>query len=138
MEFAGLSRTTEKVVRATIVLDDEPCTAPDARVRRLYRRADKQILQALEVYGYYAPTISKSLELHKDCWRARFTIKRGPRVHLRKVTIGVSGSGGGDKAVTRYLATQPFKTGEGLTIQAAVYQCDTQVKPNFAFTNRIG
>ncbi len=54
VNYQGLSRTTEKVVRATMALDDEPCSAPDARVRRLYRRADREILQALEVYGYYA------------------------------------------------------------------------------------
>ena len=33
--FEGLSRTTEEIVRATMALDDEPCTAPDARVPRL-------------------------------------------------------------------------------------------------------
>ena len=94
MEFQGLSRTTEKIVRASVALDDEPCTAPDARVRRLYRRADSEIRQALEVYGYYAADDRQDAgERDEDCWRARFTIDRGPRVQLRKVRIGVSGAG---------------------------------------------
>ncbi|MEO7387317.1 MAG: autotransporter assembly complex family protein [Gammaproteobacteria bacterium] len=97
VDFEGLSRTTEKVVRATVALEDEPCTAPDARVRRLYRRADKEIVQALEVYGYYAPTIEKALERDSKCWRARFRIVRGPRVRLRNVRIGVTGAGQSDK-----------------------------------------
>ncbi len=70
--FKGLSRTTEKIVRATVVLAAEPCTRSDARVRRLYRRADTEIRQALEVYGYYAPTIDKTLGREGDCWQARF------------------------------------------------------------------
>ena len=118
VDFKGLSRTTEKIVRATIALDDEPCTAPDARVRRLYRRADQEILQALEVYGYYAPTITKTLESEKDCWRASFRIDRGPRVRLRTVALGVSGAGQGDAALTRLLAVDELKAGEGLNQRA--------------------
>ena len=118
VDFKGLSRTTEKIVRATIALDDEPCTAPDARVRRLYRRADREILQALEVYGYYAPTITKTLGSEKDCWRASFRIDRGPRVRLRQVALSVSGAGQGDAALTRLLAVDDLKAGEGLNQRA--------------------
>ena len=118
VDIAGLSRTTETMVRATVALDNEPCTAPDARVRRLYRRADKEILQALEVYGYYAPIIKKSLDRDKDCWRARFSIDRGPQVRLRNVRIAVSGTATSDKAVTTYIASQPFVQGDGLNQRA--------------------
>ncbi|MBL8199583.1 MAG: outer membrane protein assembly factor [Chromatiales bacterium] len=119
VKFEGLSRTTEKVVRATVALVDEPCAAPDARVRRLYRRADQQILQALEVYGYYAPTIDKSLERDQDCWRARFTINRGPRVKLRDVRIGVTGAGQSDSALAGLLAKRDgLAPGEGLNQRA--------------------
>lgn len=117
--FDGLSRTTEKVVRATVALDDEPCTAPDARVRRLYRRADRQILQALEVYGYYAPTIDKSLERDKDCWRASFRIDRGPRVKLRNVRIGVTGAGQADRELAGALRrSDDLVAGKGLNQRA--------------------
>ncbi len=118
VEFKGLSRTTEKVVRATIALDDEPCTAPDARVRRLYRRADQEILQALEVYGYYAPTIVKTLGSAKGCWRASFSIDRGPRVKFRKVALSVSGAGQGDATLTRLLAVGELAVGKGLNQRA--------------------
>ncbi|MEO8445119.1 MAG: autotransporter assembly complex family protein, partial [Gammaproteobacteria bacterium] len=118
VEFEGLSRTTEKIVRATIALADEPCTAPDARVRRLYRRADKEIRQALEVYGYYAPTIDKSLDRDKDCWRAKFKIKRGPRVRLRNVSIVISGAGATDKDLRRLLDKADIARGEGLNQRA--------------------
>lgn len=118
VDFQGLSRTTEKVVRATISLDDEPCSAADARVRRLYRRADRQILQALEVYGYYAPTIEKSLERDDKCWNAQFRIKRGPRVRLRTVSISITGAGQSDPGLTPLLVNNDFTAGEGLNQRA--------------------
>jgi translocation and assembly module TamA len=119
VEFEGLSRTTERVVRATVALDDETCAAPDARVRRLYRRADRQIREALEVYGYYAPTIGKTLTRDEDCWRATFTIVRGPRVRLRTVRIGVTGPGQTDAGLTAVLAApDDLVPGEGLNQRA--------------------
>jgi len=118
VEFEGLSRTTERIVRATVALTGEACNAPDARVRRLYRRADKQILQALEVYGYYAPTIEKTLDKGQDCWRARFTIDRGPRVKLRTVRIGVTGAGSTDRGLAAALRRGDFAAGEGLNQRA--------------------
>jgi translocation and assembly module TamA len=114
VDYQGLSRATEKVVRATVALDDEPCTAPDARVRRLYRRADREILKALEVYGYYAASIEKSLERDDKCWQASFRIKRGPRVRLRTVTIKVTGAGQSDAGLTSLLVNDDLITGKGL------------------------
>lgn len=116
--FEGLSRSTEKVVRATVVLASESCTAPDARVRRLYRRADTEIRQALEVYGYYAPTIDKSLDRAGDCWQATFTIKRGPRVKIRSLQVSVSGPGAADEVLSGRDAQPDFAVGEGLNQRA--------------------
>jgi len=118
VDYQGLSRTTEKVVRATVALDDEPCSAPDARVRRLYRRADREILQALEVYGYYAATIEKSLARDDNCWKATFRVRRGPRVHLRTVTIGITGAGKADPVLTKLLKDDDLVAGKGLNQRA--------------------
>lgn len=116
--FKGLSRTTEKIVRATVVLAGEPCTASDARVRRLYRRADTEIHQALEVYGYYAPTIEKTLGREGDCWQARFTVKRGPRVKIRSLKIAISGPGADDRILSGRGAEPGFAVGDGLNQRA--------------------
>jgi translocation and assembly module TamA len=100
------------------VLASESCTAPDARVRRLYRRADTEIRQALEVYGYYAPTIDKSLGRDGDCWQATFTVKRGPRVKIRSLKISVSGPGAADEMLSGRDAQPDFAVGEGLNQRA--------------------
>jgi translocation and assembly module TamA len=116
--FKGLSRTTEKIVRATVVLAAESCTAPDARVRRLYRRADTEIRQALEVYGYYAPAIEKQLDRKGDCWHAQFTINRGPRVRIRSLKVSVSGPGADDAKLAGKDVQPEFKVGDGLNQRA--------------------
>jgi translocation and assembly module TamA len=116
--FKGLSRSTEKVVRATVVLAAESCTAPDARVRRLYRRADMEILEALEVYGYYAPTIEKTLGREGDCWQATFTVTRGPRVRIRSLSVAVSGPGANDAGLSGKEALPEFAVGDGLNQRA--------------------
>jgi translocation and assembly module TamA len=114
VEFKGLSRTTERVVRATITLDDEPCNVADARLRRVYRRTDELIRDALEVYGYYQPVIEKTLARNESCWVATYTIQRGPRVRLRKVLVGVSGAGANDPVLAGFVGRQPFAADDGL------------------------
>jgi translocation and assembly module TamA len=118
VEIQGLTNGMEKAVRATVPLVDEPCAAPDARVRRLYRRADPEIRKALEVYGYYAPTIDKTLAHEKECWTATFRIDRGPRVQLRTVSIGLSGPGQNDSQLTSVLTHTSLAAGEGLNQKA--------------------
>ncbi|MBL8224045.1 MAG: outer membrane protein assembly factor [Chromatiales bacterium] len=114
VEIKGLSRTTERAVRAGLSLEDEPCTVADVRLERLFRRADREIREALEVYGYFVPTIGKSLERGDDCWKARFTVDRGPRVRLRNVKVQVADDGAGDPALSRLVERSPFKPGDGL------------------------
>lgn len=118
VSFKGLSRTTEKIVRATVELAEEPCSASDARVRRLYRRADMQIHQALEVYGYYAASIDKTLGRDADCWQAAFVIERGPRVKIRSLKVSVSGPGADDKVLSGKGAQPDFEVGDGLNQRA--------------------
>lgn len=119
VELRGLSRTTEKIVRANLALDNEACAVPEARVRRLYCDADQQIRQALEVYGYFAPTIDQTLEWDEDCWRAVFTIDRGPRVKLRNVRIGITGPGESDQELVAALRKgDDLVAGKGLNQRA--------------------
>src|SRR5690606_21866609 len=46
VEFTGLSRTTERAIRASLDLAGEPCQVADSRLRRQFRRADGQIRRA--------------------------------------------------------------------------------------------
>ena len=114
VEIDGLSRTTAKAVRAGLALEAESCTAPAARVARLFRRSEREIRSALEVYGYFAPTVQKSLTRERDCWVARYTVDRGPRVKLRAVDVRLTAAGSPDPALDRLAARRPFAPGDGL------------------------
>jgi translocation and assembly module TamA len=114
VEFKGLSRTTERVVRASLALEAEPCDVAEVRLQRLFRRADGEIRKALEVYGYFAPTIDKTLERDKDCWVAKFSVDRGPRVKLRDVKVSAAPATGSDPVLQQLVDRRPFKPGDGL------------------------
>lgn len=84
---------TDKLVRTNILaylrLDDEPCDAPDWRVRRLFADADTEIRESLEVVGYYNVEIEKKLDTSTACWQANFVITTGQPVLLRTISIKV-------------------------------------------------
>ena len=84
---------TDKLVRTNILaylmLDDEPCDAPDWRVRRLFTDADTEIRESLEVIGYYNVEIEKKLDTSTACWQANFVITAGQPVLLRTISIKV-------------------------------------------------
>ena len=118
VEFKGLSRTTERAIRASLALEAEPCGTAGARLERLFRRSDREIRTALEVYGYYAPRIDKELTTVRDCWVARYTIDRGPRVKLRRVEVRIAPEGAPDPALQRLADRRPFAPGDGLNQRA--------------------
>lgn len=114
VELKGLSRATERAVRASLALEAEPCTASPVRVERLFRRSDREIRAALEVYGYFAPTVQRELTTARDCWLARYTIDRGPRVRLRNVAVRIAPEDGPDPGLDRLVARRPLAPGDGL------------------------
>jgi translocation and assembly module TamA len=114
VELAGLSRTTERAVRANLALQAEPCTAAPARVQRLFRRSEREIRTALEVYGYFAPVIRKGLTTEGSCWQASFTVDRGPRVRLRTIDVRIEPDAEADPALRQLAGRVPFVAGKGL------------------------
>ena len=49
-----------------------------AQVRRLYRRAERQITKSLEPYGYYNASVDGELVNEGENFRAILHVKRGP------------------------------------------------------------
>jgi translocation and assembly module TamA len=76
----------------------------DSDVRRLHKRAVTEIRQALQPYGYYAPTVEASLEKVKGEWHARYHIDPGPATLVRQIDIKVEGPGKGDAGIQQALA----------------------------------
>jgi translocation and assembly module TamA len=119
VELQGVSGALRDNVRAFLHLSDEPCDAPDWRIRRLFDQSDTEIREALEVFGHYAVAIQRSLISEEDCWVATFEIDPGTPVTLRTVEARVQGPGAEDEAFRRLVDANPLVT--GLTLNHVDY-----------------
>ena len=82
------------------------------RIRRLYRRADREIRKALEPFGYYRVRIDSELKRGEDGgWLARFRIAPGEPVRLESVTIRILGEGRSAPALREAIAGFPLGPG---------------------------
>ncbi|HUT40729.1 MAG TPA: outer membrane protein assembly factor [Gammaproteobacteria bacterium] len=83
-------------------------------IRRLHRRAEKDIRAALQPYGYYEPVIESSLEQQGERWIASYRIVHGPPVLLQSVDIAISGAGAADPALDKVRNSTRLRAGERL------------------------
>jgi translocation and assembly module TamA len=104
----------EDNLRAHLALAEEPCDAPDWRVRRLFDRVEDDLRPGLRALGHYAPRIEKTLNFADDCWQATISVQPGPRVEIRERRVDISGEAAGDQAFDRLLARLPQAPGQPL------------------------
>jgi translocation and assembly module TamA len=115
VDILGVRGALADNVRAYLSIAEEDHAAPTARlVRRLHLRAEAEIRQALQPFGYYSPQIRSTLSRTKDGWLARYSIKPGPPTIVRKVDIRVTGPGADEPAVEQALKSHELETGERL------------------------
>jgi translocation and assembly module TamA len=96
VQIAGLGEPYLANALAALALDNEACDAPAWRVNGLFDRADAEIQDALEAFGYYSAKIDSTLEWTDDCWIARFDVSLGEPVRLRTVDLGIGGEAASD------------------------------------------
>lgn len=113
-EFTGLDAAQESNVRAMMPLVSTACDSAHWRVDRLFRDADKNIIDALQALGYYAPTISKELSRSDDCWLARFDIQPGAPVRIRTADVAIIGPATSDPLYRSRLQTPAPASGDVL------------------------
>ena len=101
-------------VLAYLDLDDEPCDAPQWRVEQLYRRAPERIREALQVFGYYAPTIAPAVDFAEGCWHATFEIALGDPVRIRVLDAKIVGEADRDPVFAAALEAAGLGPGENL------------------------
>lgn len=130
-DIEGVRGAVRDNVIAHLELDDAPCDAPSWRVRRLNNKAERQVREALEAYGFYNPTITIRPGREKDCWLTTITIAPGEPVRLRTVDVRLTGAAESDRAFQRLLDTRPLRPGE--VLEHATYE---RFKDEFADTAR--
>jgi translocation and assembly module TamA len=92
----------------------------EAEVRRLHRRAEGDIRNALEAYGYYGPTVSGRLTGAKKDWEAVYDVEPGEPTRLGDVVVEVTGEGREFPAIAQTLADHTLRSGARL--QHAAYE----------------
>ncbi len=115
VKLEGVNGEMRKSIEAWLSLDDEPCDAPRWRLQTRLAQAGDEIRQALQAFGYYAPTVTPQLEhAGRECWRAVFNIRPGRRVHLRNIDIAIQGEGREDEALRKLISRAPLHSGDPL------------------------
>lgn len=95
-------------------LADQPVTN-ESRLRFLHRRANDEIREALEPFGYYNPEVRAELTLLDDgSWQALYVIDAGPQVTLSRVNIQVTGEGQTDPIFVNILNSSSLQDGTAL------------------------
>lgn len=116
VEVTGVSGDVERNVRQVLAIAR---AARDGklsleRLRQLHRQADGDIELALEPFGYYRPTVAKSLDVAGRPWVARYEIETGPAVLVRTLSLRVTGEGAETPAFRKAVADFPIHQGDTL------------------------
>jgi translocation and assembly module TamA len=114
-------------VRARIELRQyEERDVSPVEVRRLFERADEQIREALEPFGYYGADVSAKLEKSEPTqYRATFRVTPGEAVIVRKETVAVRGDAA--QLETVKLALEQFQPKQGERLDHGAYERSKQV-----------
>jgi translocation and assembly module TamA len=86
----------------------------EIQLRWLHGRAEREIREALQPFGYYNPTIESSLERIPGGWEARYRIQPGEPILIAVLDVRVLGAGEQDPAFQRVLDSLPLALGQPL------------------------
>ncbi|MEM7282761.1 MAG: autotransporter assembly complex family protein [Pseudomonadota bacterium] len=117
LQIDGVEGKLRDNIRLHLGLARESCDAPTWRVRQRFQQVEDQVAKALEGFGYYTPTVEKSLSFDDDCWNATVKVAPGFPVKIGQSDFEVVGEA---KNNSEFLAipTDAIKVGAFLDHQA--------------------
>ncbi|CDH45208.1 autotransporter assembly complex protein TamA [Candidatus Contendibacter odensensis] len=86
----------------------------ESRMRWLHARAETQIREALQPFGYYEPTIASTLNRTPNGWEARYQIQPGRALRIATLDVQILGEGQQDPAFQAVLTRLPLAQGQVL------------------------
>ncbi|MGD2111738.1 MAG: autotransporter assembly complex family protein [Gammaproteobacteria bacterium] len=112
----GVTEEMRDNIRAFLSIGDEPCDAPDWRLRGRLENATQEIRRALQALGFYDPGVTQHFTPGADngCWQARFSIEPGDPVVLRTLEIKLQGAAGEDAAFQKVVQKSGLEAGQPL------------------------
>jgi translocation and assembly module TamA len=116
VQIEGVKKTLEENVHAFLSVtryagrDDVDAQT----MARLDRRIPGEVKDALEPFGYYAPTVSHQVTREGDDWKVTIHIQPGSAVRFDEVDIEFTGPGAGDKELLKLRDDSDVKPGRRL------------------------
>jgi len=85
------------------------------RLHRFHRIAGDQIKTALQVYGYYDPTVTSELTQEGEGWSATYQVVPGQVMTIQHLDIKITGDGEQDAVLQAYLDKFPLRIGQSVS-----------------------
>ena len=112
----GLDDKLKENVLAYLTIEQERKSddLTERRIRRYHGRAEREIRQALQPFGYYHPVIESDLSHQDKEWVASYQIDPGPPVTVTSLDIVVEGPGKDEAPLAKARKNLPLGMGDRL------------------------
>jgi len=125
VEIQGIKGELEQNARRYLSLARPLGEDPSAaRIRRLHERAEQEIREALEPFGYYDVDVEAALERTDGGWLATYRVDEGEPVRVAERRIELRGEGSDSKELRE--ARNAFALAEGDTLDHRAYDSGKQ------------
>lgn len=116
VQIEGVSDEVLENVRQLLSIEQQKADSAltPARIRRLHARAEEEIKQALEPFGYYRVQVDGTLQQTEQGWLARYAVSPGPPVRIGTLDITLQGEAREDPAFRSLLDDFPIRKGQPL------------------------
>ncbi len=114
VEIKGLNEQLEENVRLYLSVEQQKDHAlmSEGRLRRLHKKAPKEIATALQPYGYYRPLIQGELvQITPEKWQASYNVDSGPGIPIVEFNFNISEEMGNDPAFQALLPPPHLRPG---------------------------
>ncbi len=105
----------------------------EAEVRRLHRRAEADIRNALEAFGYYSPQVRGRLSGAGTKWRAVYDVEKGEPTRLGSVRLELAGEGRDFPALVAAIDGSALRSGTRL--RHSIYEATKAALARAAYDN---
>lgn len=105
--------------RLRVISQQFPDTIDKAELERILAQSEKEVLLAIQPFGYFHPRISQGIKKENNTIILEFGIHLGPPMRIQSVTISLMGEGKSNQAMQSALNNIiPLKAGEIFTSKA--------------------
>jgi len=110
----GGSETLRDNVRQYLTIAEEPCSAPEWRLKSLLVDGETEIEQAAQAVGYYQIKFTTKLTQERECWQLTIQLTPGEQVKVTDIKIVINGEGANDRAFKQLQENPEIHVGDTL------------------------